>query len=205
LQLTLDKICHRNITHICTLPGTNPLARIARRCVARPDKRHLSNLQILLGRYNLNPVDIETIRPPAFTSADPTPTHTEIAETRADSISNEKADTNRYKVYSDGSGQNGQVSAAAILIEEGNPAPTRILQYHLGTTKEHTTYEAEAVGMLLAMKIVRDTAKEAERRGERGLTLSHYTDNQSAIRALHSRKKKPVHESTSSGSRRTQM
>ncbi|KAF9443477.1 hypothetical protein P691DRAFT_713239 [Macrolepiota fuliginosa MF-IS2] len=103
----------------------------------------------------------------------------------------ERMDSSRYKIYSDGSGQDGRVGAAAILLEEGNPRPTKMLQFHLGTTAEHTTYEAEAVGALLAMKIAKEVAKEAEQRGERDAAISHYADNQSVIKALHSRKSKP--------------
>ncbi|KAF9440417.1 hypothetical protein P691DRAFT_687762 [Macrolepiota fuliginosa MF-IS2] len=191
LQFMLDEICHRNTTRICTLPGSNPLTHIARRCVTRPSKKHLSNLQMLLERYSLNPATIETIRPPAFTSADPLPLGTSIAETREDSMGEEREDDSRYKIYSDGSGQDGRVGAAAILMEAGNPTPTKMLQFHLGTTAEHTTYEAEAVGALLAMKIAKEVASEAERRGETDLAISHYADNQSVIKALHSRKSKP--------------
>ncbi|KAF9441569.1 hypothetical protein P691DRAFT_683477, partial [Macrolepiota fuliginosa MF-IS2] len=151
LQLSLDKICHRNTTRICTIPGTNPLTHIARRCVTRPSKKHLSNLQVLLEQYGLNPATIEIICPPAFTSADPLPLGTSIAETREDPMREEQMDNSRYKIYSDGSGQDGRVGVAAILLEEGNLRPTKTLQFHLGTTAEHTTYEAEAVGALLAM------------------------------------------------------
>jgi hypothetical protein len=58
----------------------------------------------------------------------------------------------QIQVYSDGSGSNGKIGAAAILFRTG--VQPRILKYHLGTDKEHTVYEAEIVGLTLAAKLI---------------------------------------------------
>jgi hypothetical protein len=40
-----------------------------------------------------------------------------------------------------------------VLIRTGQPRP-KILRYHLGTTGDHTVYEAEAVGLTLAAQFL---------------------------------------------------
>jgi ribonuclease HI len=56
------------------------------------------------------------------------------------------------QVYSDGSGHNGHIGAAAILFRAGKCLCT--LQYYLGTEEEHTVYKAEMVGLTLAAKLI---------------------------------------------------
>lgn len=50
LELTLDKICHRNVTCICMLPKDNqyPVLRLARHCATQIDQKHLTNLHVLI-------------------------------------------------------------------------------------------------------------------------------------------------------------
>lgn len=56
------------------------------------------------------------------------------------------------QIFTDSSGQNGGIGAAAVLICEGS-AP-RTLRFYLGTHKEHTVYEAEAVGLTLVAHLL---------------------------------------------------
>ena len=58
------------------------------------------------------------------------------------------------RVYSDGSGLNNKIGAAAVLYRPNGS--TRTLQYHLGSTDQHTVYESEAVGLLLAANLILD-------------------------------------------------
>ncbi|KZV98023.1 hypothetical protein EXIGLDRAFT_702131 [Exidia glandulosa HHB12029] len=44
------------------------------------------------------------------------------------------------------------VGAAAVLYRDGEEEDT--LLYHLGSAKEHTTYEAEAVGVILGLHLL---------------------------------------------------
>ena len=61
------------------------------------------------------------------------------------------------KVYMDGSGTNGKVGAAATLMQQGKP--NRTLHYHLGLEKEHTVHEAELIGILLAIQLIKPNSK----------------------------------------------
>ena len=56
------------------------------------------------------------------------------------------------RVYSDGSDFQGGVGAAAVLYAPGRRRP-RVLHYHLGPSTDHTVYEAEVVGTLLALEL----------------------------------------------------
>ena len=57
-------------------------------------------------------------------------------------------------MYSDGSGIDGQVGEAAVLFRR-NREP-KVLRFHLGTATDHTVYEAELIGLMLALHLLRD-------------------------------------------------
>ncbi|KZV85245.1 ribonuclease H-like protein, partial [Exidia glandulosa HHB12029] len=60
--------------------------------------------------------------------------------------------SSRVVVYTDGSADESSVGAAAVLYRDGEEEDT--LLYHLGSAKEHTTYEAEAVGVILGLHLL---------------------------------------------------
>ena len=85
------------------------------------------------------------------------------------------------KVYSDGSVHDGKVGAAAILRREGKS--DRVMKLHLGTTEQHTVYEAELVGMIMGLHLIK-----TERRSKTKCVLN--IDNQAAIVAIKSEMKR---------------
>jgi ribonuclease HI len=103
---------------------------------------------------------------------------TVIAGTREDSISFERNDIADYKAFSDGSGQENGIGAAAILYKKGFVRPVNELKAYLGTKSKHNTYEAEAVGALLALWIIRQAPETI------GKTVTLYIDNQAIVMAL---------------------
>ena len=78
------------------------------------------------------------------------------------------------RIYSDGSGIDGGVGAAAVLYI--NNSMRQSLQYHLGSDKHHTVYEAELVGLTLAAGILQqlDFLEDA----------SIAIDNQAAVKVI---------------------
>ncbi|THH16335.1 hypothetical protein EW146_g4286 [Bondarzewia mesenterica] len=76
------------------------------------------------------------------------PFNTHIDKSREDTRVSDRNQTAEIRLYSDGSMQDGKVGTAAILLRQGRPP--RHLQYHLGKEGQHTVYEAELVGMILA-------------------------------------------------------
>jgi ribonuclease HI len=84
-------------------------------------------------------------------------------------------------VFTDGSGFEGGVGAAAVATRSGVIGVTRRL--HLGEEAEHTVFESEVTGAILALDIVKATPR---------LTNIHiFTDCQPAITALASPKPQP--------------
>jgi ribonuclease HI len=97
----------------------------------------------------------------------------DIANDKEASITADAEGKEKVKVYSDGSAQEGKVGVAAILIRPGKEM--RKLHYHLGTADQHTVFEAELVGLLLGLHLIK-TEK----------TRTSYTlgaDNQAALAA----------------------
>ena len=56
-------------------------------------------------------------------------------------------------VFSDGSSEGGHVGAAAVLYRNG--VERRVLRKHLGTDERHTVFEAEVLGMSLAVELIK--------------------------------------------------
>ncbi|KAJ3473815.1 hypothetical protein NLI96_g12812 [Meripilus lineatus] len=78
-------------------------------------------------------------------------------------------------LYSDRSAYEGGMGAAAVLEREGRV--TKRLRAHLGKVEEHTVYEAELAGIILALWISRSTTMDTE-------TILICLDNQAALKAL---------------------
>lgn len=73
------------------------------------------------------------------------------------------------------------MGVAAVLKREGKP--DCILKLHLGTTKQHTVYEAELVGMIMSLYLLK-----MERRSRTKCSLS--VDNHTALNAIKSKMNK---------------
>ncbi len=177
IHLEIDKHCHRAATRIATLPPAHPLYKPARRCANRKVKRHKSPLHLLMQTYGIRPNDIENIR---ATPRNPALSHkrpfsTTIAKSKDESKKEDAQATEKVKVYSDGSALNGKVGAAAILTRAGKP--TRKLHYHLGPSSQHTVHEAELVGLLMGLHLIKTD-------GNRKTSYALGADNQAALSAL---------------------
>jgi ribonuclease HI len=87
-------------------------------------------------------------------------------------------------VFLDGSAHGGKVGAAAILIRKDKP--DRVLHYHLGPESKHTVHEAELVGMILALHLIKMEKRNAT-------SCSIAVDNQAALKAFASNMRSPGH------------
>ncbi|KXN87217.1 hypothetical protein AN958_08607, partial [Leucoagaricus sp. SymC.cos] len=95
-------------------------------------------------------------KPLKFTSVDPILIETKIAGSREESILSEMVNTAKYKIFSDGSGYKGQAGAVAVLIKAGSSTLLKTLHYHLSSLKEHMMYEAEVVGAIIVVHLMKD-------------------------------------------------
>ncbi|KAF5381379.1 hypothetical protein D9615_008294 [Tricholomella constricta] len=174
VDLLMDKICHRSATRIATLPEAHPLHKHIRNCTRYKVKRHRSPLHNLADIFHLDPDDVETINPVRQLPTYQHPFTTHIAETREESLQENRDNEAHIRIYTDGSGYKGQAGAAAILIAD-NRTPTK-MQYHLGPLSRNTTFEAEAVGVALGLQLLIETALP------RSTSLA--LDNQGVIQSL---------------------
>lgn len=91
-----------------------------------------------------------------------------------------RADANAsesIRVYSDSSVHDGKVGTVALLQHKGKP--DRILKLHLGSMEHHTVYEAELVGMLMGLHLIK-----TKRRNTVKCVLN--VDKQAALSAIKS-------------------
>ena len=180
MDLCVDKFCYNAITCLATLPPERPLHAPVKKRAAIFVKRHCLLLHTLTQIYGIKPSEVEKIpavrNHPKSTSSPPVcidiPPNKEASK-RADTSA-----TEHIKVYSDGSAHDSQVGATAILRRNSNP--DRVLRLHLGTLDQHTVYEAELVGMILGLHLIK-----TERKNKVKCVLN--VNNQVALAAIKTR------------------
>ena len=182
----VDKACFRALTRLATLPPEHPLHSIIKRNAARRTKRHRAPLHTLLSLYNLNVTAVEkipsTMRNPEQIGR--LPFILSIPENRTSAVAEAAAATEEIQIFSDGSAIGGKVGAAAILMIRG--VITSSLHYHLGPASEHTVHEAELVGLILGLHLIR-----AIRIGDKRMAIG--IDNQAVLKAFQSDLRSPGH------------
>jgi ribonuclease HI len=125
----------------------------------------------LLHDFQVTPRLIETVDPSKADGRWKPGFQTRVAESRQAAIKMDDDDTAPLQIYTDGSGLNGQIGAAAVLFKRG--LKVRSLRLFLGTETEHTVPEAEGVAMILGLELLK---------GERRVTrVSLAADNIGAI------------------------
>lgn len=161
-QLLVDKVCQRATVRLCTLPTKiktkHPLLPHIKRASQIYVQHHRSSLHELLHTYRktVAPGRLEEIRPYRHHPAWRAPHSIEMAEDKIAALEAEKRWVARegIRIYSDGSDIDGRVGAAAVMYRQGRPGFTT-LHYYLGSSTEHSVYEAEIVGTILGAWLVK--------------------------------------------------
>lgn len=180
IELALLKACHRAIIRSHTLPPTHPLHKIIRQAKRNPPTKHLSPIDRLIKNFNMIDLNMEIITPSTKNPLTQPSYGIHIDSNREASITSERNDTADFRIFSDGSGQEDGIGAAAILFKKHSARPIKTLKYHMGPPTSHNTYEAETVGAILAIWIIKNTVEAI------GKTVSLYIDNQALVKALKS-------------------
>jgi ribonuclease HI len=182
IESALLKASHRAAIRLLTLPDSHPLHSIIEATRNKPPSKHSSPIANLIRIFKLSHKRVETILPTAQCPKIKQKFSTGMAGSRKDSIEMEKEDTADFKVFSDGSGTEDGIGAAAILFKKGRFTPLSQLKVFLGAPSKHNTFEAEVVGAILATRLISATPDAV------GKKVTLYIDNQSVIASLKSPK-----------------
>lgn len=171
----------------CTLPLSHPNYNTINQPTPpkpKPNEMHTTRLKRI---FNIKEKTTETIST-RWQCPNATVWHkTHIAKTREDSIAAEAQSTTRLRVYTDRSGYKGGIGVAVILYKGNAPTPASCLQYYLKPVTQHSMYEAEAVGLLLAAKLIANAKNNDKDEGN----VEIYTDCTSVITPLQEERIKP--------------
>ena len=115
-------------------------------------KHHKTAIHNLARHLATNPRMIETIYPQSIHPDFHMPFNTSIAASKEDIIAEFRRCTTQTMIFTDRSSKNRKVGAAASLYVDFTHVAT--LRYHLGDDTEHTVFEAEAVGLILAAQLL---------------------------------------------------
>ena len=103
--------------------------------------------------YGITPGSLETLDPvrasPAYEiKAKVTSAGSEEEEETAGPL-----EDGEVRFFSDGSGLDSRVGAAAVMYRRGREP--KVLRYNMGLLTEHTVFEAEAIGVMLALHMLK--------------------------------------------------
>jgi hypothetical protein len=152
INLLLMNVCFRAAARLATLPKAHPLFPYVKRTAAKLGKRHRTPLHYLFHRTSIKPNALEKITPYRQPPNHEKRHNIKIAPSKEEAIRWEQRNReNDIMIYTDGSGCDGGIGAAAVLYRKG--VKKKHLQRHLGPDTEHTVYEGELVGILLALHL----------------------------------------------------
>ena len=182
--LLIQHLLHRSITRMATLPGSHPLHEKIKWIEKHNVRRHKSALHHLIHSFSIKPSMVEIIQTHPTKPSTVPPMSTSIASSKDKSIEQVRTLECKTQVFTDGSCTDGKVGAAAVLYTDGHQTAT--LRYHLGPASEHTVFEAEIVGLILAGHLLSESDKVT-------FPAVILADNQAAIQASEYPKAKSGH------------
>ncbi|KAG2032022.1 hypothetical protein BDR03DRAFT_834363, partial [Suillus americanus] len=138
--------------------------------------------------FQLDPAKSETILPVHHSTKWTPDVKISIASKSEEAYYEDQLADKDIRVYLDRSMVDGGVGGGAVLMNGEEVLRER--KFYLGSDKGHTVYEGEAVGMILAVQLIKEELKE---RGGRQLTMALGVDNQAAIRSTTSFQSNPGH------------
>jgi ribonuclease HI len=183
IHLRLNRSVYNATARFAALPASNPIRGIFARC-RRVPRFHRSPIHHLIAAFPIFRNNFETIDP--FRRFAPLPKSALTASIAPDKDA-ARDEMERivarggFCVFTDGSGFEGGVGAAAVAMRNGVVGEQR--QKHLGTESEHTVFESEVCGAILALDIIASTPRLTD--------VDVFIDCQPAIAALTSPKPQP--------------
>lgn len=182
----IDKIRQRSATRLATLPPNHPLGKRIKKAEKYKIKKHRGPIEELIQLYKIKPSKTEKIKAIRYEPTWKSEIETEIKRKKQTAIEEEEGDKGEIKIYTDGSGYDGRVGAAAVVFRDGREVERR--RKFIGRLERHEVYEGEVVGLMMGMDYLRGMVMD-----EKMEMATIYTDNQAAIMATRNRKPSPTH------------
>jgi ribonuclease HI len=183
IRILIDTILLRAAARLGTLGNGHPLAKTAKKSERFRIKKHRGPVDELIQRFGIQPSKMEKIlavrQPPEWTFGGEV-----IIRDQGEAMQLEREDEAEWKVYTDGSGIDGQVGAAAVIYRDEEEIG--IVRRHLGSLTKHEVYDGEGIGLILGMEFIR-------RQQHCAGNISFYSDSQPALLATTLRKPAPSH------------
>ena len=153
-HLMVDKVQFQAAIRLATLPNTYPLYKAVKQAAQRFVKKHHSPLHELMYKFKLKPELLEKISAVRQNPKWEPRVAIRIAGDKEKAQEEDRADHASIKVYTDGSGIEGQIGAAAVLYWDGVLVKRRRMR--LGSEKHHTVFEGEGIGLILRLELIRE-------------------------------------------------
>ena len=175
-------------TIICTLPSHHPLQPLTQKTAACLVKSQVTTaLPLLHYRYQTPASQNHLYLQPMQPTYCPTMQTTIDKNKEALKFSSTVHNLTCYKIYCDGSGYKDGAGSAAVLYKGARAVKTLLL--HISPTTEHTVYDTELIGLLLALLHLLASLTCLLLVS----TIIIGLDNQVAIKALNNQRAKPAH------------
>ena len=173
----------RSAMRLISLPDSHPLQKPSQLAIKRRIRRHSSPLHTLFATTGSQSKRYETILTTRRRRNYRMLPDVHIDEDREVAVREANRLTGTV-IYTDGSGHDKGVGAAAVMMRDG--VEIKSLQYHLGPDTDHTVYEAEAVAVLLALHMLTGLKRKLKK-----VTIG--MDNQAVLMGMANQKSKPGH------------
>ena len=181
VDLRLNHTAFDSAARLTTLPSSHPLHNMVARCSRHYPRLHRSPLHELLWSFQ-ELRGVETVDPGLVDPTWTCPFETVVLPDKGSAAAHAEklVSEGQFCVFTDGSGFQGGIGTAAIADGQEH---RHVQCTHLGPDTEHTVFEGELGGLVLALDII-----EAEPRITRANIL---LDNKPAIRAAAARRPRP--------------
>lgn len=174
IDLRLNQSAFNSTVRLASLPPSHPLHKIVKSCARHCPRFHHSPIHELFLAFpdicNVETVDPGLVNP---TWENPFEVVIEPDKDKAAALADDLVRSGDLCVFTDGSGFEGLIRASAVAQGKLNKHVRRV---HLGDDTEHTVFEGEVTGLILALDVI-----EAEPRATRVNVL---LDNRAALKAV---------------------
>jgi len=166
---------------LTTRPNLHPIAPALLRTTKSQVKTHCTSLHHLAKASMIDPSKIEKITPARFRPGTQPDFSIYIAASKEESLNTDRALFEQgIRVYTDGSGYEGQIGASAVLFINGRRSAE--LRHRLGPETQHTVFEGELVLGLHLVRRINGTRDN----------INLNIDNQVTIKMLRTNKPQPA-------------